>query len=65
MLCVLQDGVAFVHQCPIMPGHEFTYRFPITDSPGTCKWLTSCARLLLRPAAWSPLPISLEGVALP
>lgn len=32
-----QDGVAFVHQCPIMPGKEFTYRFPITDSPGTCE----------------------------
>jgi Multicopper oxidase len=38
---VLQDGVAFVNQCPIMPGHEFTYRFPITDSPGTCESLTS------------------------
>jgi Multicopper oxidase len=36
-----QDGVAFVHQCPIMPGHEFTYRFPITDSPGTCESLTA------------------------
>ena len=47
---VLQDGVAFVHQCPIMPGHEFTYRFPITDSPGTCEHL----RHLMSMAAAQP-----------
>jgi FtsP/CotA-like multicopper oxidase with cupredoxin domain len=46
----LQDGVAFVHQCPIMPGKEFTYRFPITDSPGTCECCDTWLALLISDA---------------
>ncbi|KAF8651436.1 hypothetical protein AX16_004737 [Volvariella volvacea WC 439] len=29
------DGPAFVTQCPIAPGHTFTYRFTATDEVGT------------------------------
>jgi L-ascorbate oxidase len=32
------DGVAFVQQCPIAPGQNFTYRFLVTDAPGTYFW---------------------------
>nr|AGY56176.1 laccase 8 [Volvariella volvacea] len=29
------DGPAFVTQCPISPGHKFTYRFTATEEAGT------------------------------
>ena len=32
------DGVAYLQTCPIPPGSNFTYRFPVTDAPGTYFW---------------------------
>ncbi|KAF8524056.1 laccase-1 [Hysterangium stoloniferum] len=29
------DGPAFVTQCPIAPGHDFLYQFPLNDQAGT------------------------------
>ncbi|KAK9837176.1 hypothetical protein WJX81_008696 [Elliptochloris bilobata] len=32
------DGVAYLHQCPITPGTNFTYRFTVDETPGTYWW---------------------------
>ena len=32
------DGPAYVTQCPIRPGHSYTYRFNITGQEGTLWW---------------------------
>ncbi|XP_052184292.1 laccase-12-like [Diospyros lotus] len=32
------DGPEYVTQCPIRPGHSFTYRFTIQDQEGTLWW---------------------------
>jgi laccase len=32
------DGVPMVTQCPILPGHNFTYRFDVAGQEGTLWW---------------------------
>jgi FtsP/CotA-like multicopper oxidase with cupredoxin domain len=32
------DGTSFVSQCPILSGANFTYRFTVTEDPGTYFW---------------------------
>lgn len=32
------DGPEFVTQCPIRPGHSYTYKFDITRQEGTLWW---------------------------
>ncbi|KAI3683233.1 hypothetical protein L1987_83733 [Smallanthus sonchifolius] len=37
------DGPAYVTQCPITPGHSYTYKFTVTDQRGTLWWHTHIA----------------------
>ncbi|KAF8042239.1 hypothetical protein BT93_A0763 [Corymbia citriodora subsp. variegata] len=32
------DGPSYITQCPIRPGHSYTYKFTITDQEGTLWW---------------------------
>lgn len=32
------DGPAYITQCPIQPGHSYTYNFTITGQRGTLLW---------------------------
>lgn len=32
------DGASYITQCPIMSGQSFTYRFKVTEFPGTYFW---------------------------
>ncbi|CAB4315057.1 unnamed protein product [Prunus armeniaca] len=38
LLSAWADGPAYVTQCPILPGHKYTYRFNITGQEGTLWW---------------------------
>ncbi|BBH06220.1 laccase 7 [Prunus dulcis] len=38
LLSAWADGPVYVTQCPILPGHKYTYRFNITGQEGTLWW---------------------------
>ncbi|CAL9002701.1 unnamed protein product [Prunus brigantina] len=38
LLSAWADGPVYVTQCPILPGHKYTYRFKITGQEGTLWW---------------------------
>ncbi|XP_015897098.3 laccase-7-like [Ziziphus jujuba] len=38
LLSAWADGPVYVTQCPILPGHGYTYRFNITGQEGTLWW---------------------------
>ncbi|KAL3839452.1 hypothetical protein ACJIZ3_024043 [Penstemon smallii] len=58
------DGPEFVTQCPIRPGHSYTYRFTITRQEGTLWWhahvqwlrATVHGALIIRPRSGQKYP---------
>ncbi|XP_073271589.1 laccase-7-like [Primulina huaijiensis] len=58
------DGTEYATQCPIRPGHSYTYRFTITGQEGTLwwhahiKWLRATVHgaLIIRPRAGRSYP---------
>ncbi|KAL5673345.1 hypothetical protein ACJX0J_017651, partial [Zea mays] len=58
------DGPSMVTQCPICPGHRYTYRFRITGQEGTLWWhahssllrATVYGALIIRPSSGSAYP---------
>lgn len=64
LLSAWADGPEFATQCPIRPGHSYTYRFNVTKQEGTLWWhahvqwlrATVYGALIIRPRAGRSYP---------